>query len=76
MDAFRPFTVMGYLLIILGLIFVALPMIVRVFPSIDKIPWIILWVYRRDGLYFATSPILIILSILSIIYSYLNRLNP
>ncbi len=75
MDAFRPFTLIGYLLIILGLIFVALPMIVRVFPSVDKIPWIILWVYRKDGFYFATSPILIILSILSIIYSYLNRVN-
>jgi len=75
MDAFRPFTLMGYILIILGLIFVALPMIVRVFPSVDKIPWIILWVYKRDGFYFATSPILIILSILSIIYNYVNRLN-
>lgn len=66
---------MGYLLIILGLIFVALPMIVKVIPSIEKVPWIILWVYRRDGFYFATSPILIILSLLSMIFSYFNRGN-
>ena len=70
MDEYTPFTSMGILMIILGVIFVALPYIARLIPDIDRIPWIILYVYKRDGFYFATSPILIILSLISL---FLNR---
>ncbi|MCW4050047.1 MAG: hypothetical protein NWE89_09975 [Candidatus Bathyarchaeota archaeon] len=73
MEPYRPFTVMGWFLIILGIIFVALPYITRVVPDIEKVPWVILWVYKRNGFYFATSPLLIFLSILSVIWSYLRR---
>ncbi|MEN3058685.1 MAG: hypothetical protein ABC579_05340 [Candidatus Methanosuratincola petrocarbonis] len=34
-------------------------------PSLERIPWIILYVYRSDGFVFVTSPILIIISVLS-----------
>lgn len=53
-------------MIILGAIFVALPYLSRVFPGVDRIPWIILYVYKRDGFYFATSPILILLSLITL----------
>ncbi|HHL41027.1 MAG TPA: hypothetical protein ENJ36_00045 [Candidatus Bathyarchaeota archaeon] len=73
MDNYNPFTSLGWMLIILGVLFVALPYLTRIFPSLDHVPWWILWVYKRDGFYFATSPLLIILSLLSIILSYLRR---
>ena len=73
MEPYREFTALGWFLIVLGLLFVALPYIVRMVPSVEKLPWFILWVYRRDGFYFATSPLLILLSVLSIVWSYLKR---
>lgn len=73
MDNYSPFTSLGWILIILGALFVALPHLVRIFPSLDRVPWWILWVYKRDGFYFATSPLLIIISILSVLLNYLQR---
>jgi hypothetical protein len=70
---YRPFTFLGLLLIASGVILVLLPVIARYIPSIDKIPWIILWVYKSDGFYFATSPLLIILSALSLVLNFLGR---
>jgi hypothetical protein len=64
---------MGWLLILLGLLFVALPYVAKVLPNVDKIPWWIIWVYRSDGFTFATSPILIIISILSVVINLLRR---
>jgi len=61
---------MGWVLILLGALLVALPYISRIIPNAERIPWFILYVYKREGFYFATSPILILLSILSI---FLNR---
>ena len=73
METYREFSVLGWFLIALGLIFVALPYLVRAVPSIERLPWFILWVYRSDGFYFATSPLLIFLSIISFLWSYLRR---
>ncbi len=70
MDEFTPFTSMGWILIVLGALLVAIPYLTRVIPDLERVPWIILYVYRRDGFYFATSPILIIISLLSLL---LNR---
>ena len=72
MDEYSPFTSMGWILILLGVIFVALPYITRVMPSIERIPWFILYVYKRAGFYFATSPLLIALSMISL---FLNRIR-
>ncbi len=73
MDEYTPFQYMGWILILLGIIFVAMPYLARVVPNIDRIPWWILWVYRSDGFTFATSPLLIFISILSIIINMLRR---
>jgi hypothetical protein len=72
MDEISPFTVVGALLILMGIIFVALPYMERVVPDLDRIPWIILWVYRSEGFTFATSPLLIIISVISVLLAYLR----
>jgi hypothetical protein len=69
----RPFTILGLILIACGLILVALPFVVRSMPSLEKVPWIILWVYRRNGFFFATSPLLIIISAVSLLISLYGR---
>jgi hypothetical protein len=73
MDNYSPFTSLGWMLILLGAIFVALPYIVRFVPSLERVPWWILWVYKRDGFYFATSPLLIFISLISLLLSFYRR---
>jgi hypothetical protein len=70
---YKPFTILGLLLIVSGLLLVLLPFLACHLPSLEKLPWIILWVYRRDGFYFATSPLLIIVSLISLILNIFNR---
>jgi len=60
-------------MIFLGVLFVAIPYLIRYAPEIEKLPPILLYVYRRDGFYFATSPILIIVSIVWVLASFLRR---
>lgn len=64
---------LGWMLILLGIIFVTLPYLARLVPSIERLPWFVVYIYRSDGFYFATSPLLILLSILSLIWGYLRR---
>ncbi len=70
---YRPFTAHELVLIACGLILVALPFVIRSMPSLEKVPWIILWVYRRDGFFFATSPLLIIVSAVSLLIGLYGR---
>jgi hypothetical protein len=70
---YRPFTVMGLILILSGLVLVLLPIVARHIPSLDRMPWILVWVYRRDGFYFVTSPLLIIISLVSIIVNLYGK---
>jgi len=72
MDEADPLTLFGILLILLGVVFVALPYLIRV-VDVEKIPWVILYVYRQDGFSFVTSPILLFLSVLSLILAYARR---
>ncbi len=73
METYRPLASLGWMLIILGAILVALPALVKLVPSMEGLPWWIIWVYRSDGFTFATSPLLIFISILSLIYNHLQR---
>jgi hypothetical protein len=70
---YRSFTALGLLLIVSGLFLVLLPFLARHLPSLEKLPWIIFWVYRKDGFYFATSPLLIIVSLVSLLLNFLHR---
>lgn len=64
-------SVFGIFFILLGLILFLIPLLIKINPVLDfeKIPWLILYVYNTDNFIFATSPILIILSLISIVYS-------
>jgi hypothetical protein len=72
LEKYTSFQFMGWILILLGVIFVTMPHITRFAPEIDRIPWWVIWVYRKDGLFFATSPLLIFISILSIVFRILR----
>jgi hypothetical protein len=73
MENYQPFTLLGAALIIIGVILVILPFIARHIPNLEKLPWIIIWVYKSNGFILATSPLLIIISIVSLILSILKR---
>jgi len=62
-------TIIGLLLITLGIIALLIPRILQSEGKfLETIPPIILYVYRRDGFTFVTSPILVIISILFFLY--------
>jgi hypothetical protein len=54
----------GAILIILGVILFITPLFLERVPFLEKVPWIILYVYRSNNFIFVTSPILIIISII------------
>lgn len=72
-EVYHALQTLGFMLLILGFILIAIPFLVKLLPSLEKVPPIILWVYKHDGFYFATSPLLIIISIISIILFLLSR---
>lgn len=69
------FFIVGIAFILIGIALVLLPIIGRLVPTIDleRIPWLLLYVYKRDNFVFATSPLLILLSIISFVWSLLAR---
>ena len=69
----RSFTFLGMIMIFLGVLLALIPHLVRYAPEIEKLPPILLYVYRKDNFYFATSPILIIISIVSVLLSLFSR---
>jgi len=75
MDWERSFIILGVILILIGIVLVLVPLLVKVFPSVnlEKIPWILLYVYRKDGFFFATSPILIIIGIVYLLWVSLRK---
>ena len=73
MDAeIAPIQILGILLLVLGAILFLLPPLLERVPSLERIPWILIYVYRSDGFVFVTSPILIIISLISLLL-YLLR---
>jgi len=73
MEEYRPFAAVGWMLILLGVLLVAFPYLARLAPSVERLPWYIVYIYRSDGFMFATSPLLILLSLISLLWSYLRR---
>jgi len=73
MEDYQSLTFVGIALIVVGIILVILPFIARHIPNLEKVPWIIIWVYKSNGFLFATSPLLIILTMISLILSILKR---
>lgn len=68
------FYLIGIVFVLLGIAFLLIPLIARTGAlSGVKIPWIILYVYHSDGFYFATSPLLIIISLISVLLAFVRR---
>ena len=69
------FTAIGLILIFLGILALLIPFLLRseALEWLESIPPVIIYVYRRDGFTFVTSPILIIVSILFLVYRLLQR---
>ena len=70
MDETSPFTGLG--LILLGALFLAVPYLGR-FIDLEKVLWWVICVYRSGGFTFATSPLLILLSLASALWRILRR---
>ena len=71
----RSLTAFGILLILIGVALVLIPIVVKLIPEIDvkQIPWFLLYIYHKDGFFFATSPLLIIIGLLSFLWVFLRR---
>ncbi|MEM2878841.1 MAG: hypothetical protein QXG10_04800 [Candidatus Hadarchaeales archaeon] len=72
MDIAHPFTLVGMVLILLGIAFILIPIVGRCFDPSGIPPWI-LYVYRSDGFVFVTSPLLIAISIIALLIYLLTR---
>lgn len=74
MSEYPAYTAIGLLFIVLGIIALLVPYILesggKVFEAISPL---ILYVYRRDGFAFVTSPILIIVSIFIFLLHLANK---
>jgi len=63
--------IFGLVLIVLGLVSLSLPFFLRFIPTLkrlEKLPKILVYVYRHDNFYFITSPILIIIGLVYFAY--------
>jgi hypothetical protein len=65
-------TLLGIAFILIGIALVLIPVIGN-YVDLSRVPWWIIYVYRSDGFVFVTSPILLILSAVSIIIAILFR---
>jgi hypothetical protein len=64
----------GIIFLILSIAFFLIPLIARSGAvSGLRIPWILIYVYNKGGFYFATSPILLVVSAVSILVFILRR---
>lgn len=62
----------GIMLVLLGIAFIMIPLLGRSLSNV-KIPWLILYTYNKGGVFFATSPILIIISLVGFLVAFLRR---
>ncbi|MEM2890508.1 MAG: hypothetical protein QW358_04125 [Candidatus Hadarchaeum sp.] len=72
MVATNAITLLGVAFILIGIALVLIPIIGN-YIDLSKVPWWIIYVYRSDGFVFVTSPILLIISAVSIIIAILTR---
>lgn len=68
----RVFFLIGIFLVLLGLVFITIPLLDH-FLSIEDIPWWLILVYKGDNVYFATSPILILITVLFLLFRFIFR---
>ncbi|HDQ05521.1 MAG TPA: hypothetical protein ENN36_02215 [Candidatus Bathyarchaeota archaeon] len=73
MKYFHPFTFVGIIFIVAGILLVILPFITQYIPRLEKLPLIIIWVYKSENFMFVASPILLIITVISFILNYLKH---
>ncbi|GBC69614.1 hypothetical protein HRbin01_01316 [archaeon HR01] len=56
--------ILGLLLVLLGLILMAAPLLSKIVGSLERVHPLLLWGVRIDGVFVGTSPLLIIVLIL------------
>lgn len=66
MNIVKSFSSIGVIFILIGIVLILIPIIINVLPTVEekKIPWILLYIYKSDGFFFATSPLLIIIGMI------------
>lgn len=72
-EFFRFFQFVGLMFIALGAILFLLPFLLDRVPALERVPWIILYVYRKNGFVFATSPLLLIISVISLVWGLITQ---
>ena len=65
----------GILCMLLGALLFLAPILLEQLPSLSNLPWILLYIYRQDGFVFITSPLLLIISVMSLLWWLLTRVN-
>jgi len=68
----HPLTWLGLAFVLIGISLIILPIAAR-HVELDRLPGWLIYVYRSDGFFFATSPLLLLLSLLSVILYLLRR---
>ena len=63
---------LGIALILVGVALVLIPIAERYIDLVRMPPWLI-YIYRTDGFYFVTSPLLLVLSVIALIAYLLLR---
>lgn len=73
-EGYHFLTFSGVVLILMGLALVLLPLLARFasLEALEKIPPIILYVYRGENFYFVTSPLLILISVAYLLWILLR----
>jgi hypothetical protein len=67
----HPLTWLGIAFILLGVALVLMPFVGK-YIDLSRMPSWLIYVYQSDGFYFVTSPLLIVLSALLIIFYFLT----
>ena len=65
----------GILLMLLGALLFLTPILLEQLPSLSNLPWILLYIYLRDSFVFITSPLLLIISVISLLWWLLTRVS-
>jgi len=63
----------GILLMLFGALLFLTPILLEQLPSLSNLPWILLYIYRRDSFVVVTSPLLLIISVISLLWWLLTR---
>ena len=68
------YTIIGLVLVALGLLTLLIPTMLEsgILQWLNRIPPIFLYVYRGDSFVFVTSPILIVVSVLFLLYRWIR----